>query len=299
MTYWERVANSYSPEGLFLLALPLALILYIWFLRRMRPAAEPDVPPKEGFSEVELERYARHIVLRELGGQGQARLAKSRVLVIGAGGLGSPVLQYLAAAGVGTIGVIDDDTVSLSNLQRQVLFDEDVLDKPKVFAAQKRIKVLNPHVDVFPYARKFTSEIANDLVAEFDLVIDGCDSFETRSLVNKACVSAGIPLLSGAIGQWEGQVSLFDPANGAPCYTCIFEKEPEHGIAPSCAEGGVLGALPGVIGSMMAVEAVKYLAKTGETLAGRIMIYDALYASVRTVKIVKRDGCPVCGTPKE
>lgn len=298
MTYWERVQNSYSPEGVFLIALPLVLIAYLWFLRRIRPApVEP--PAKEGFSEVELDRYARHIVLRELGGQGQARLAKSRVLVVGAGGLGSPVLQYLAAAGVGTIGVIDDDTVSLSNLQRQVLFDEDVLGQPKVFAAQKRMRALNPHVEVLPYARQLDANNAADLIAEFDLVVDGCDSFATRSLVNAACVAASVPLVSGAISQWDGQVSLFDPAQGTPCYACIFDKEPDAGAAPSCAEGGVLGALPGVIGSMMAVETVKYLAKAGQPLQGRMMIYDALYASVRTVKIAKRDGCAVCGSPKE
>jgi len=294
MSYWERVQNAYSAEGIFLILLVVGVLMYLRLLKKLRTEVDDTPPPRDGLSDVELERYARHIVLREIGGQGQNRLRKARVLVVGAGGLGAPVLQYLAAAGVGTIGVIDDDVVSLSNLQRQVIFDENVLHEPKVFAAQKRIHALNPHIQVLPYNRKLDNEIATDLVAEFDLVVDGCDSFEVRELVNRACVTACVPLVSGAIGQWDGQVTLFDPNGDTPCYTCIFPNEPAAGTAPSCAEGGVMGALPGVVGSLMATEVIKHITQTGETLAGRMMIYDGLGASVRVVKISKRPDCSVC-----
>ena len=246
-------------------------------------------------SDSELERYARHIVLREVGGQGQQKLRKARVLVVGAGGLGSPVLQYLAAAGVGTIGVIDDDHVSASNLQRQVLFTETDVGHPKVFAAKSHLVELNPFVDVLPYNRKFTEDIGAELVAEFDLVLDGTDTFATRAIVNKACVAAGKPLISGAIGQWEGQVTIFDPANDDPCYACLFPTEPADGLAPSCAEAGVVGALPGIIGSMMASETIKEIVGAGTSLRGEMLMFDALYGESRKIKIERRDGCDVCG----
>ncbi len=250
-------------------------------------------------SEAELERYARHIVLREVGGQGQKKLRNARVLVVGAGGLGSPVLQYLAAAGVGTLGVIDDDIVSASNLQRQVLFDENDVGTPKVFAAQAKIKALNPFVDVLPYNRKFTEDIGADLVADFDLVLDGTDTFATRAVVNLACAVAGKPLVSGAIGQWEGQVTVFDPAKGEPCYACLFPSEPADGLAPSCAEAGVVGALPGIIGSMMASEAIKDIVGAGQGLRGEMLIFDALYGESRKIKIERNRGCKVCGDHRE
>jgi molybdopterin/thiamine biosynthesis adenylyltransferase len=249
----------------------------------------------EKMSDAELERYARHIVLREVGGQGQKRLRKARVLVVGAGGLGSPVVQYLAAAGVGTIGLIDDDIVSASNLQRQVLFDENDVGTPKVFAAQAKVKLLNPFVEVLPYNRKFTKEIGAELVEEFDLVLDGTDTFTTRAVVNEACVAAGKPLISGAIGQWEGQVTVFDPANGDPCYACLFPTEPADGLAPSCAEAGVVGALPGIIGSMMASEAIKDIVGAGVPLRGEMLMFDALYGESRKIKIERRADCSVCG----
>ena len=263
---------------------------------RAKNAKDAPEPNQQGpFSETELERYARHIVLREVGGQGQQRLKKAKVLVVGVGGLGNPVLQYLSAAGVGMLGFIDLDEVSLSNLQRQVLFSEDDLDMPKVFAAERHLSALNPFIELKPYNRELTEEIASDLIAEYDLVIDGTDDFETRALVNRTCVALGKPLVSGAISQWEGQITLVDSKAGTPCMHCLFPKEPAPGTAPSCAEGGVLGALPGVIGSMMAVEAIKYITKTGQSLAGRMMIYDALYADTRVIDINKRDDCQVCG----
>jgi molybdopterin/thiamine biosynthesis adenylyltransferase len=245
-------------------------------------------------SDTEIERYARHLILREVGGSGQQKLRKAKVLVIGAGGLGSPVLQYLAAAGVGTLGVIDDDIVSLSNLQRQVLFDEDQLDMPKVFAAQAKLEALNPHIVIRPYNRRLTDADAQDLFAEYDLVLDGTDNYKSRASVNAAGVDTKTPLISGAISQWEGQVSLFEPANGTPCYACIFPVEPADGLAPSCAEAGVMGALPGVIGSIMAAEAIKYITGAGQTLAGEMLIYDALYGESRKIGLQKSAECSVC-----
>ena len=205
------------------------------------------------------------------------------------------MLQYLAAAGVGTLGVIDDDIVSASNLQRQVLFDENDVDTPKVFAAQAKLKALNPFVEVLPYNRRFEAEIGADLVADFDLVLDGTDTFATRRMVNAACVAAGKPLISGAIGQWEGQVSVFDPTKDAPCYACLFPSEPADGLAPSCSEAGVMGALPGIIGSMMASEAIKEIVGVGQGLRGEMLIFDALYGESRKIKIERRKGCDVCG----
>ncbi|WP_051567313.1 HesA/MoeB/ThiF family protein [Sulfitobacter guttiformis] len=257
------------------------------------PAA---VPTRQGsFSETELNRYARHIILREVGGAGQKALRNAKVLVIGAGGLGAPVLQYLAAAGVGTIGVIDDDKVENTNLQRQVIHKDTNIGMPKVFSAQLEMQAQNPFVTVKPYNRRLDADLAPELFAEYDLVLDGCDNFDTRYLVNAACVAARIPLVSGALSQWEGQLSVFDPARGAPCYQCIFPTAPAAHLAPSCAEAGVIGPLPGVVGSMMAVEAVKIITGAGSPLLGQMVIYDALYAESRKIKIGPRTDCPVCG----
>lgn len=259
--------------------------------RDTAPAGETDAP----FSEVELDRYARHIVLREIGGPGQAALKAARVLVVGAGGLGSPALLYLAAAGVGRIGVIDDDTVSLSNLQRQVLHADARTDMPKVFSAELALRALNPHVEVRPYNRRLTEEIAAELFADYDIVLDGSDSFATRALVNRAAVAAGKPLVSGAIAQWEGQVSVFDPAREGPCYNCLFPAAPAPGLAPACAEAGVVGALPGVIGSMMALETIKLVTGAGQPLRGRMLVFDGLWGETRSIVIARRPDCPVCG----
>ena len=247
-------------------------------------------------TDSELERYARHIVLREIGGAGQNRLRAARVLVVGAGGLGSPVLEYLAAAGVGTISVVDHDVVSMSNLQRQVLFDDRHIGKPKVIAAQERLSRLNPGVSVFPVQMRLDSTNADALLRCYDLVLDGTDSFGVRQIVNRAAVSLGIPLVSGAIGQWEGQVSVYSVADGTPCYACVFPNEPAPGVAPSCAEAGVIGALPGIIGSMMATEAIKVITGAGDTLMGQLLMYDALQSECRKIRLVRRHDCEVCAS---
>ena len=271
-------------------------IYVLWFRRvkaRVRPENQTDTSKPNGAS-AELERNARHIVLREIGGPGQKRLKEAKVLVVGAGGLGSPALQYLAAAGVGCIGVIDDDVVENSNLQRQPIHTSDRIGMAKVFSAQQAMLAQNPFIEVRPYNRRLSSEIVDELFADYDLILDGTDDSDTRYLVNETAVKLAKPLISSAISQWEGQISVFDPANGAPCYRCIFPEPAAAGLAPSCAEGGVLGPLPGVMGSMMAVEAVKLLAKAGETLHGRVLIYDALYSETRIISAKRRPGCPVC-----
>ncbi len=270
---------------------------YRWGLGRLKAqqvVVEPANPA--AFRAAELDRYARHIMLREIGGPGQRRLKDARVLVVGAGGLGSPALLYLAAAGVGTIGVIDDDTVDASNLQRQIIHTDQRIGMDKVQSAAIAMRALNPFVTVRPYKRRLTADIAAELLADYDLVLDGCDNFDTRYLVNRACVAAGKPLISGAITQWEGQLSLFHPAQGSPCYECIFPVRPAPGMVPSCAEAGVAAPLPGVIGALMATEAVKHITGAGETLRGRLMIHDALYAEVRVIGLKPRPGCPVCGS---
>ncbi|MWD26908.1 molybdopterin-synthase adenylyltransferase MoeB, partial [Aquicoccus sp. SCR17] len=263
---------------------------------RARDGAAAPEPRPDRFSEAELERYARHIVLREVGGPGQKALKSAKVLVLGAGGLGSPALQYLAAAGVGRLGVIDADVVDLSNLQRQVIHTDARIGMPKVFSAEEAIRALNPHVEVRPYHRSFEPGIARDLVAEYDMVLDGTDNFDARYLANAACVAAGVPLVSGALSQWEGQLSVFDPAHGAPCYACIFPERPAPGLAPSCAEAGVVGTLPGVVGAMMAGEAVKLITGAGAPLRGEMLIYDALWSETRKVTLRRDPACPVCGS---
>ncbi|MXQ08638.1 molybdopterin-synthase adenylyltransferase MoeB [Alphaproteobacteria bacterium GH1-50] len=261
--------------------------------KRVLPENRAKAAPST--SSAELERNARHIVLREIGGPGQKRLKEARVLVVGAGGLGAPALQYLCAAGVGTIGVIDDDVVENSNLQRQVIHTDERIGMPKVFSAEIALTAQNPFVTVRPYHRRLTADIVDDLFTDYDLILDGTDDVETRYLVNEAAVRAELPLVSAAISQWEGQISIFDPSRGAPCYACVFPEAAAPGLAPSCAEGGVLGPLPGVVGAMMAVEAIKLLANAGEPLLGRMMIYDALYADTRTITVKPRPDCPVCG----
>ncbi|MEM8776595.1 MAG: molybdopterin-synthase adenylyltransferase MoeB [Pseudomonadota bacterium] len=258
-------------------------------------APKQDIQTNDHFSDVELERYSRHIVLREIGGPGQKALKKARVLVIGAGGLGSPALLYLAAAGVGRLGVIDDDLVDHTNLQRQVIHADQRTGMPKVFSASEAAVGLNPYVDFRPYNRRLTEENAKALFEDYEVILDGTDNFETRYLANRAAFDIGKPLITGALSQWEGQISVFDPANGGPCYQCTFPQKPEAGLAPSCAEAGVLGPLPGVIGSMMAVEAVKLITGAGQALVGEMVIYDALYGESRRIKLKKRSDCPVCG----
>lgn len=272
-----------------------ALILR-WLKSKARPViATPTEPKQQGlFSEAELERYARHIVLREIGGPGQQRLKSARVLVVGAGGLGSPALLYLAGAGIGTIGIVDDDTVSLSNLQRQVLHSEDRIGEPKVHSARQSIAAINPHVDVVPFNTRLTEANAQEILKDFDLVLDGSDNFATRYLVNETCVALGLPLIAAAISQWEGQISVYHPKGGTPCYACVFPQAPAAGLAPTCAEAGVMGALPGVIGSMMAVEAIKFVTGAGQPLKGEMLIYDALYGESRKLHLVRDENCNTC-----
>ena len=262
-----------------------------------REARESDgaIRQRGPFSGVELDRYARHIVLREIGGAGQRRLKEAKVLVIGAGGLGSPALLYLAGAGVGTIGVIDDDAVDLSNLQRQIVHSDERSGTPKVFSAQAGMTALNPHVAVKPYNRALTADIAESLFEEYDLILDGTDRFETRAMVNRAAVATGRPVVAGAITQWEGQVTIYDPAGGAPCLACLFPDAPRPGLAPSCAEAGVVGPLPGVVGSIMATEAIKEITGAGTPLRGAMLLWDGLDAEARRVTVRRRPDCSVCG----
>lgn len=256
------------------------------------PQAAVDYGP---FTDTELDRYARHIVLREIGGPGQVALKEAKVLVVGAGGLGSPVLLYLAAAGVGTIGVIDDDVVDNSNLQRQVIHRDADIGVPKVFSAEAAMRAQNPAIEVRAYNRRLTDDIAEELLAEYDLILEGTDNFATRYLVNRVAAKLGKPVIGGALSQWEGQVSTFDPAHGAPCYQCIFPEAPAPGLAPNCSEAGVVGPLPGIIGGIMATEAVKEITGAGEGLRGRMLIYDAMYAETRVIKTKRREGCACCG----
>lgn len=290
--------GNWSRSLAIVLCLGVAFAAVNALLTKMRAVAKSKAPEpaarSNSFSEIELERYARHIVLREIGGAGQKRLKNAKILVIGAGGLGAPVLQYLAAAGVGTIGVIDDDAVENSNLQRQVIHTESRIGIPKVHSAKDVLLAQNPHIEVLTYNRRFVAEIAADLVADFDIVIDGCDNFETRYLVNKTCVDLGVPLVSGALSQWEGQLTVFDPKNGTPCYQCVFPEKPAAGLAPNCAEAGVFASLPGVVGAMMAGEAMKLVIGGAPTLLGEMLIYDAMYANSRKIKMKARNNCPIC-----
>lgn len=297
MQFFESVRNVISIEGIVFAGVLFVLFFYIRFLSGARKIAITEMArtgSEKIFSDTELERYSRHIMLHEIGGVGQKKLKESRILIVGVGGLGSPILQYLSAAGVGTIGIIDDDTVSLSNLQRQVIFDENQLSMPKVFAAQERILQTNPHVDILPFNRRLSRENGLDLIEMFDLVLDGTDNSSSRYLVNELSVQSKTPLISGAISQWEGQVSLFDPENGTPCYHCIFKKTERSDQELSCAELGVMGALPGIIGSIMATEAIKWITGAGQTLSGEMLIFDALHGETRKIKLSKRKSCTVC-----
>ncbi len=241
------------------------------------------------FDDDEIERYARHLVLREVGGPGQQKLKSARVLIVGAGGLGSPAALYLAAAGVGALILADPDTVDRSNLQRQILYAEADIGRPKAEAAAERLSALNPQIFVAGYEGAFTAANADELVAGVDLVLDGTDDFAVRFAVNEACVRHGKPLVSGAIGRWTGQVGVF---GRQPCYRCLVPETPPD--AETCVAVGVVGALAGVIGAMMAVEAVKLIVGAGEALTGRLLIYDALSAQTRTVKVGADPDCPVC-----
>src|SRR5688572_21869972 len=249
------------------------------------PALEPD----------ELVRYSRHMVLAEVGEDGQRRLKQSSVLVVGAGGLGSPVALYLAAAGVGRIGIVDFDAVDLSNLQRQVLHDTSGIGSRKTTSARARLEGLNPHVQVDTIDDELNASNALHVIGEYDVVVDGTDNFKTRYLTNDACVLLGRPNVYGSVLRFEGQASVFATADG-PCYRCLFREPPPPGLVPSCAEGGVLGVLPGLIGTIQATETIKLLVGQGEPLVGRLLLIDALTMEFRSIAIRRDPECPACGT---
>lgn len=255
----------------------------------MTQSSAPAAPVR--FSDQEVDRYARQLVLSEIGGPGQQALKRARVLIVGLGGVGAPAALYLAAAGVGTLGLIDDDTVALSNLQRQIIFTTADAERPKVEAGAAHLAALNPHIAVEPFAHRLTPDNARRLIERFDVVLDGTDDFETRFAVNAACVAAGKPLVSGALGRWNGQVGVFA---GQPCYQCLVAEAPPD--AETCARVGVVGALAGVIGAMAALEAIKIITGAGQPLAGRLMLYDGLAGTSRVVKIAADPACPVCGS---
>ncbi len=247
------------------------------------------------FTEEQIERYSRHIILPEVGGRGQAKLLKSRVFVLGAGGLGSPSLLYLAAAGVGTIGIADGDCVDLSNLQRQIIHNTDRVGKSKVLSAKETIEKLNPDVKVIPHHGRLTVDNIREVIRDYDVVLDGSDNFPTRFLMNDAAFFEGKTLVSGSMFRFDGQVSVFNPLKGLPCYRCLYPEPPPKGLVPSCQEAGVLGALAGVIGVLQAVETVKEILGIGDTLAGYLMIFDALKMTFRKVKVMKDPECALCG----
>ena len=253
--------------------------------------------PPMSLSDDELERYARHIVLREVGGAGQARLKAARVLVIGAGGLGSPVLLYLAAAGVGTLGIVDFDRVSLSNLQRQIAHRTIDIGRPKTESAADTIGAINPEVRVELHPERLTAKNALNFISRYDIVADGSDNFATRFLVNDACYLARKTLVSAAVTEFDGQLATYKAhEHGFPCYRCLFPEPPPPGTVPSCSEAGVLGAASGVMGTLQALEVMKEIAGIGESLAGKLLIYDALSTRFRTVTVKPDPECRLCGT---
>jgi sulfur-carrier protein adenylyltransferase/sulfurtransferase len=247
------------------------------------------------FTEDEVLRYARHIILPSIGGEGQRKLVGAKVLVIGAGGLGSPAAMYLAAAGVGTLGVLDFDRVDVTNLQRQLLHDTADVGRPKVESAKDRINDLNPNVEVITHDVALTSENAFAILGGYEVIVDGTDNFPVRYLVNDATQMLGKPLVYGSIYQFEGQATVFLPGPNVPCYRCLFPEPPPPGTVPSCAEGGVFGVLPGIVGSIQAVEAIKLIVGIGESLVGRLLLFDSLTMEFRTVQLKWDPDCPVCG----
>ena len=247
-------------------------------------------------SDEEVERYARHIVLREVGGPGQAKLRAARVLVIGAGGLGSPVIIYIAAAGLGTIGIVDFDEVSLSNLQRQIAHRTADIGRLKTDSAGDAVRAINPGVRIEMHSVRLTAENASDLIGQYDVIADGSDNFATRFLVNDACFFAKKTLVSAAVTEFDGQVATYKPhAGDYPCYRCLFPEPPPPGTAPSCSETGILGAAAGVMGTLQALEVMKEIIGVGESLAGKLLIYDALSTRFRTVRVPRDPACALCG----
>jgi adenylyltransferase/sulfurtransferase len=247
------------------------------------------------FSEAEIQRYSRHILLQEVGGTGQAKLKAARVLMIGAGGLGSPLLLYLAAAGVGTIGIVDDDRVELSNLQRQVAHTTASIGTAKAASAARAGLAINPDLRVEAHETRLTAGNALDLIRRYDIICDGTDNFATRFLVSDACVLARRTLVSAAVLRFEGQLSVFKPHAGGPCYRCLYAQPPPAGLVPACSEAGVLGAVTGVMGTLQATEVLKEILGIGESLAGRLLVWDALEMRFRCIKLKPDPSCAACG----
>ncbi len=283
--YRQRLRTAVTPSDRIVLVPALA-------------GGAPSPPRRSGSSRSltpsERHRYSRHLLLPEVGEQGQLRLRRARVLLVGAGGLGAPAALYLAAAGVGTIGIVDSDVVEASNLQRQVLYDTSSVGRPKAGRAAARLRGLNPHVRVVPHPTRLTAKNALRILRQYDVVVDGSDNFPTRYLVSDACALLGKPDVFGSVYRFEGQVSVFDAKRG-PCYRCLFPEPPPPELVPSCAEGGVLGVVPGVVGLYQAAEVLKLLLRVGEPLTGRLLLLDALSGSSREVRIRKNPRCPVCG----
>jgi adenylyltransferase/sulfurtransferase len=248
-----------------------------------------------GLDQTQLDRYSRHIILDDVGPEGQAQLLEASVLVVGAGGLGSPILQYLAAAGVGELHIVDDDVVERSNLQRQTVHADADVGRPKVDSAAEFVAELNPDVTVETYEQRASPENIEGLVEGHDVVVDATDNFASRYLINDACALAGVPVSHGAVYRFEGQVTTFEQGEDSPCYRCLFPEAPPDGAAPDCATAGVLGVLPGTIGCMQATEVIKLAMDYGESLDGRLLVYDAGEMNVDEVPVTKRSECPVCG----
>ncbi len=255
----------------------------------MSPDTTPSLTPDE------LQRYHRHLILPDVGEDGQRKLKAARVLLVGAGGLGSPAALYLTAAGVGHLGIVDADAVETSNLQRQVLHGTHDVGRPKTASAQDRLRDLNPHVDVAPYHTRLTSANAMEILRSYDVIVDGSDNFQTRYLVNDACVLLGKPNVYGSVIRFDGQAAVFGTAEG-PCYRCLFREPPPPGLIPNCAEGGVLGVLPGLVGVIQATETIKLITGAGEPLVGRLLLIDALRMRFRTIEVVRDPECRACGT---
>ena len=245
------------------------------------------------FTTEQLKRYQRHIIMPQVGGIGQRKLLDSKVLLLGAGGLGSPTALYLAAAGVGELGIVDFDVVDLSNLQRQILHDTDDVGRPKVVSAQETLNDINPDIRVNPINERLSSENIMEILADYDIVVDGSDNFSTRYLVNDAAFLSNTTLVHGSIFLFEGQATVFEPGEG--CYRCLYPTPPPPGMVPSCAEAGVFGVLPGIIGSIMAVETIKIVLGIGEPLVNKLLLFDALSMEFRTVKLRRDKSCPLCG----
>src|SRR5947209_9790222 len=254
----------------------------------------PSPEPAPTLSKDEVLRYSRHLIMPEVGMEGQQKLKAARVLCIGSGGLGSPIALYLAAAGVGTLGLVDFDVVDFSNLQRQIIHFTSDVGRPKLESAREKIGAINPFVNVKTFETRLTSANALQILSGFDIIVDGTDNFPTRFLVNDACVFTGKPNVYGSIFRFEGQASVFATKDG-PCYRCLYPEPPPSGLVPSCAEGGVLGILPGLVGLIQATEAIKLILGEGEPLVGRLLLFDALAMTFRTLKLRKDPNCPLCG----